>query len=402
MGEVTTFGELAREGRVILNDGYRTRTDELGKPGLPILRVAEVQDGFIAPSFGDHVHESFRPKFAAKTSAAGDIVITTKGTVGRVAMMREHHPVFVYSPQVCFFRCGAECGVLPEWLYYWFKGPEFASQALGVQSQTDMAPYINLADMRAVSVSVPPLTEQRAIAGVLGALDDKIESNRRQIRVLDDLFMTECSSLMIQAQVEGIHRLADLAEISLGGTPSRANPDFWIDGEIPWINSGCLHERPVLTPADFITELGCTKSATKVIPAGATVVAITGATLGVISRLGISCAINQSVVAISTREAVNDPYLHFWMRSNISDLVSSATGAAQQHVNKSNFEELRVEVPTRSVLDQVGAHGVLLDRQVSLAREAKTLILLRDTLLPELLFGRLRVRDAEKVVEGAL
>ena len=247
---------------------------------------------------------------------------------------------------------------------------------------------------------LPPIAEQRAIAGVLGALDDKIESNRRAMRDLGDLFMLECESIVAGSDAFDTKRMAELADLSLGGTPSRANPAFWDNGEIPWINSGCLHERPVLTPADCITQLGLERSATKMIPAGATVVAITGATLGVVSRLGSPFAINQSVVAIAAADQALNTYLHYWMRSNIGTLVSSATGAAQQHVNKSNFEELDVEVPTDAALAAIGERRGLLDHEVLLAKENRTLTALRDALLPELLSGRFRVRDVEGGLEG--
>jgi type I restriction enzyme S subunit len=263
-------------------------------------------------------------------------------------------------------------------------------------------PKLTKDSMLHIRVPAPPVVEQQAIAGVLGALDDKIESNRRIGTQLDHLFMLECEALVEGAPLAAIKRMADVAEISLGGTPSRAMPEFWDGGEIAWINSGSLHERPVLTPADFITEDGLARSATKVIPAGATVVAITGATLGVVSRLGRPMAINQSVVAVASTDDAFNCYLYYWMRSNIGSLVSSATGAAQQHVNKGNFEGLQVEIPEHHTLAEVGKRSSLLAQQVALARESLTLASLRDALLPELLSGRLRVGAAEEFVEAAV
>lgn len=177
MAEVSTFGALAAAGVLELNDGYRTKRSELGRPGIPILRVAEVLDGSLAPVFRDFVHEDMRRAFDRKTSRPGDVVLTTKGTVGRVARIPASAPEFVYSPQVCFFRVTDRTKLDDRWLYYWFRGREFRSQALTVQDQTDMAPYINLVDVRRTRATLPPILEQRAIAEVLGALDDKIDAN---------------------------------------------------------------------------------------------------------------------------------------------------------------------------------------------------------------------------------
>jgi len=113
------LADLVARGSLLVNDGYRTRADELGRPGIPVLRVAEVQQGQLTPTFGDHVLEKYRSKIADKVSRPRDVVVTTKGTVGRVALMSVDDSEFVYSPQVCFFRC-LDDAIHPRWLYYWF------------------------------------------------------------------------------------------------------------------------------------------------------------------------------------------------------------------------------------------------------------------------------------------
>ena len=171
------LGDLAGEGKLTINDGYRTSKPELGPQGVPILRVAEVLDGRIEPAFKDFIRDEYRGKFANKTSRAGDIVVTTKGTVGRVAYIQEDHPEFVYSPQVCYFRVLDPGSIDSRWLYHWFRGSGFQSQALSVRGQTDMADYINLTDMRSMSITLPPIDRQRSVAEVLAALDQQVAVN---------------------------------------------------------------------------------------------------------------------------------------------------------------------------------------------------------------------------------
>ena len=65
-------------------------------------------------------------------------------------------------------------------LRYWSKGPEFAAQLAGMKASTDMAPYLSLIDQKRLRIALPPISEQRAIAHILGTLDDKIELNRRR------------------------------------------------------------------------------------------------------------------------------------------------------------------------------------------------------------------------------
>lgn len=176
---LVTFDELVRGGAMTLGDGYRTKKAEHGKPGIPILRVAEVRDGAIRPEFVDYVSEAYRSTMGYKVSKPGDVILTTKGTVGRVAIVPASSPEFVYSPQVCFFRIFAEAELDRRYLYYWFKSNGFWSQAASRKSQTDMADYLNLADIRSMAIDLPSVKTQRAIATVLGALDDKIAVNER-------------------------------------------------------------------------------------------------------------------------------------------------------------------------------------------------------------------------------
>ncbi len=180
-----SVAELAQQGVLSFGDGYRTRRDELGRPGYPILRVAQVVDGSVRPDGAlDYVREEFRPAVGPKLSRADDVVLTTKGTFGRRAYLQSEDVRYVYSPQVCFFRITDRTRLHPRYLYYWLGTQDFANQAHGMKSQTDMADYLSLRDLSRVTVPMPPLAVQRGVAEVMGALDDKIEQYRRMSETL--------------------------------------------------------------------------------------------------------------------------------------------------------------------------------------------------------------------------
>jgi type I restriction enzyme S subunit len=181
MSKRISLAALVAEGALQVNDGYRTKAAELGPVGIPVLRVAEVLDGYLAPTYKDHVRNEFRAKMGAKTSRPKDVIVTTKGTVGRAAMMDAGLPEFVYSPQLCFLRVLDCDAVDPRWLYGWVRSQEFQQQAKRVAGQTDMAPYVNLIDLRNMQVTLPSIDQQRRAADVFGPLDDLIGAARRQI-----------------------------------------------------------------------------------------------------------------------------------------------------------------------------------------------------------------------------
>jgi type I restriction enzyme, S subunit len=183
------FGELKvasliEEGSLTINDGYRAKNSELGNEGAPFARAGNIDGGF---NFGsaDRIPPDLLSKIGSKRSQPGDVVFTSKGTVGRFAYVRDNTPEFVYSPQLCYWRSLNPNRINSRWLFYWLNGSEFYRQFKGVAGQTDMAEYVSLGDQRKMKISLPPLPEQKAIASILGALDDKIELNRRMNATLE-------------------------------------------------------------------------------------------------------------------------------------------------------------------------------------------------------------------------
>jgi type I restriction enzyme S subunit len=180
----TSIAELIDNGILAVNDGYRAKNSELSHHGLPFARAQNVNNGFHFEGADCFPLENLH-KVRIKISEPGDVVFTSKGTVGRFAFVGHDTPRFVYAPQLCFWRVVNPERLYPRWLYYWMHSREFFIQFSGVAGQTDMAEYVSLRDQRRMHITIPPLKEQEAIACILGALDDKIELNRRMNRTLE-------------------------------------------------------------------------------------------------------------------------------------------------------------------------------------------------------------------------
>jgi type I restriction enzyme S subunit len=188
-----------------------------------------------------------------------------------------------------------------------------------------------------------------------------------------------------------VRRIASLCKTLLGGTPSRTRDEFW-GGDIPWINSGKVNDSRVTTASEYITQLGLEKSATKLLPKGTTVIAITGATLGQFSRLEIDSCANQSVVGILGSDDASNEFIYFNIKNGIQRLISAQTGGAQQHINKEDVNSFLVIYPgkklmkafTAAVTDTFAAIGVLSMQSINLSK-------IRDSLLPRLVSGELQV-----------
>jgi len=151
--------ELIRDGVLEIGDGYRAKNEELRDPGLPFIRAANLNNGFDTEG-ADRLFEKSVAKAGTKISRVGDVAFTSKGTIGRFARVGEKTERFVYSPQVCFWRSLDRSRLHPAILYCWMQTDDFRAQIMAVAGQTDMAPYVSLADQRQIDVPLFPTTQQ--------------------------------------------------------------------------------------------------------------------------------------------------------------------------------------------------------------------------------------------------
>ncbi|MFF2816432.1 restriction endonuclease subunit S [Kitasatospora cineracea] len=399
-----TLKELALAGELEFGDGYRTKRSEMGPSGFPILRVAEVLDGKIAPAYSEFIRPEFRTSMKHKVSHPGDIVLTTKGTVGRVAVIPKGSVEFSYSPQVCYFRITGKNKIISRYLYYWFRSDSFRVQAARLKGQTDMADYLNLADIGSLKVTLPDLLSQQAIAEVLGALDDKIAANERTadtaLSLAEALYMRDSASGHGWYEVA----LADTAQWRSGGTPKTNEPSYW-DGDIPWISAASL-KSPWLDDSERkVTQLGA-KNGTRLVPAGTIIFVVRGMSLTTEFRVGLTqreVAFGQDCKALVPHPQVDPVVLLLALRSRTREILGlvDTAGHGTGRLGTDLIEKLRVRLPE-------GATGVAfaetvrsLAQQASIMqRENRTLADLRNTLLPQLITGKIRVKDAKRIVKG--
>ncbi len=207
----TRFQQLIDEDVLEIGDGYRAQNSELGGNGPIFLRAGHVTDSHIDFSGVEHFHEHLFEKVRPKMSRVGDTIITTKGnSTGRTSFVTPRMPPFVYSPHLSYWRSRDLDRLDSGFLRYWACGREFSEQLSGMKASTDMAPYLSLTDQRRLKITVPPIGHQRLIAETLGALDDKIELNRRMNATLEAMARALFQSWFVdfdpvRAKLDGRH-----------------------------------------------------------------------------------------------------------------------------------------------------------------------------------------------------
>ena len=432
--------ELQTIGALLVEDGNhgenRPRPDEFSTVGIQFIRAADMDGGRVLFESAQRINEIARNRVRKGIGAGGDVLLSHKGTVGKVAYVPLNAPPFVCSPQTTFWRVTDAKRLDRRYIYYFLQSQAFREQLDSRKGETDMADYVSLTTQRTLKVTVPHIAEQEAIAGVLGSLDDKIELNRRMNATLEAMARALFQSWFvdydpIRAKLDGrspanldpttaalfpasfqdsslgpipygwdVGSILRQADLLSGGTPKTDVSAFW-DGEVAWASakdvSQCGQAFLVSTERT-ITPLGVEKSPTKIIPAFSTVVVARGATTGRLTMFGTAMAMNQTCYGL--RSKVDAPFalychvLHF-----IERLVQGGHGSIFDTITTSTFEATNVLLASKEILEAFDASTApLFQRILANIHESRTLATLRDTLLPKLLSGELSVSTAAETI----
>lgn len=330
---------------------------------------------------------------SARILPKGSVLLTSRAPIGYLAIAEN---------DVCtnqgFKSLVLKDGYDSEFFYYLLKNN--IEYIINMGTGSTFA-EISASQVKILEFNIPPLDVQRRIAGVLGALDDKIELNNKINQNLETQVQTLFKSWFIDKKYDVVENttLGNICKCELGGTPSRAKPEYW-NGNIAWINSGEVNNFRIIKPSEYITDLGLKKSATKLLPKKTTILAITGATLGQISLLEIDSCANQSVVGILENDILPYEFIYPFICYNIQDLISHQTGGAQQHINKQNVESLPLSLPNKDLINNYKKLvKPLFDMIAGNCFENEKLSTIRDALLPKLMSGEI---DVENLPQSAI
>lgn len=178
-----TVMELQKEGILLVEDGnhgeYRPRPEEFCDQGVAYIRAADMDKGRVLFESSQKITEPALKRITKGIGAPGDILLSHKGTVGKIALVPKDAPPFVCSPQTTLWRTKDEHRLNRRYLYAFMRSPGFRAQLASRAGETDMAPYVSLTSQRGLTVVLPPIKDQVRIADVLGPLDDKIEVIRQ-------------------------------------------------------------------------------------------------------------------------------------------------------------------------------------------------------------------------------
>ena len=288
---------------------------------------------------------------------------------------------------------------IPEFVFYFAISDWFRKRAIALMTGSSGRQRVQTDKLMDLEVIMLDLETQKKIVRILSALDQKIELNNKQSNTLETVAFTIYDDFIKNLNEGEFKKVAigRVADCKLGGTPSRAKPEYW-NGDINWINSGSINSLRITEPSELITEEGFRHTSTYMLPQGTTVLAITGATLGQVSRMEIEGCANQSVIGILGNGVISDEYIYLTTMKNIQTIINRQTGGAQQHINKNDIKEFVIILPNQQLMSSFTNKVKLIFEKIAENKfENKTLSSLRDNILPKLMSGDVSL---DKVTNG--
>ncbi|MBC2695281.1 MAG: restriction endonuclease subunit S [Desulfobacteraceae bacterium] len=283
-------------------------------------------------------------------------------------------------------------------LFYLFANQAFVDLAYSGSSGTRM-PRADWKFMKDTVWLIPSdIEEQRAIASVLSSLDDKIDLLHRQNKTLEAMAETLFRQWFVEEAQEDWEENSLLEVIQLigGGTPKMAIDEYW-DGDIPWLAGGDIasnHKSFINCSVKSITEVGLNNSSAKLLPKYATVISARG-TVGKYCLVAQSMAFSQSNYGILPNPKISECFFFTYLLVNhvVEELQSSAYGSVFDTITTTTFKEIKVILPTETENLRFEQSVSPYFKKMFLNKsQIRTLEKLRDTLLPKLMSGEVRVK----------
>lgn len=409
----TTIGALAAGGHLRLQTGpfgSQLHAHDYVTSGIPVIPTEAIGRRVLRTEGLPQVDDATAARLARHRVQPGDILFARRGVqaTGYSALVQAQHADWICGTGAILLRLTSH-EIDPVFLSF-VLAAEDSIEWLKAHAVGAVMPNLNTEVISRLPIFLPPLAEQRGIAAVLGALDAKIDLNRRTNETLEDLatgfFRSLLAGLDPQRLPPGwtVRPIGDCVIAVGGSTPSTSEPMYWGD-DVPFATPKDMSalETPLLLGTErHITGAGLARISSGLLPAG-TVLLSSRAPIGYLAITEVPVAVNQGIIAMRCEGPLPNYYVLHWARENMSTIIGSANGTTFLEISKRNFRPLPVIVPPPDVLVEFTASVAPLYRLISShVRESVSFATLRDTLLPRLLSGELRVRDAEPLVAAAV
>jgi type I restriction enzyme S subunit len=383
-----------------VKNGYAfTSAQQLSEPTLDAVEILkqghiEIGGGLRKSPKKSYVHLSDKlRKFMLEKD---DIVMAMTDMKDNVVILGipaiiDKSDCYVINQRVAWLKPRLNTNV--RFFYYQMLTNEFLEE---LRSKANSGVQVNLSinNIKEMKFWAPPLPEQQAIAEVLSSIDDKIDLLNRNNKTLEEMAETLFRQWFVEGAKEEWEEkpLKYFGQIICGKTPSTSNKDFF-DGSIPFVKIPDMHRHVfIFNTTTTLTESGVNSQPKKTLPVGAIMVSCI-ATVGLVAISTASCQTNQQINSIVPSES-HFTYFLFLSLKNMKDELKTLAGGGSvtDNLNTTDFSNIGINMPNEDILknfDQLV--NPIFEKIKYNAKNIITLGYLRDTLLPKLMSGQVRV-----------
>ncbi len=450
-----TLGEVAN-----IDTGFPFKSKDYRSYGnMKVIRGKNISEGFIRWG-NDAMYWDFDlNKLIQYHNHMGDIVIGMDGSkIGknRAQLLSSDIPSLL-AQRVCRVRALNEFSI-QKFLWQIINSTPFENYIRLIQTGTSI-PHISLKQISKFTFKLPPLTEQKAIAHILGTLDEKIELNRRMNATLEQMAQALFKSWFVdfdpvidkalaagnpipeplQKRAEKRKALGDkrkplpeniqklfpdafefceeldkwvpkgwegktldeLVFLIGGGTPKTSINEYW-NGNIPWFS---VVDAPndsdvfVIDTEKKITQLGVENSSTKILRKGTTIISARG-TVGKCALVGTPMAMNQSCYGVQGKHGGSDFFVYYAIRENISNLQQRGHGSVFNTITRDTFKSIKLAYGNDSICNAFDGQAMTFFEKIkNNLFQNQGLTNIRNTLLPKLISGEIRIPEAKTILQ---
>ena len=379
--------------------------------GFPIIDGANLKGFKVSDSISKFVTEEKARSLHRSIAKRNDVVVTISGNVGQISYIPEESAYEEYLVSQRQFRVTFDTSrVYVPYLVYYFHTLEGQHKILSFANQTGVPALAQpLKNFKKIDIVLPSIAIQKRIASILKSLDDKIEVNRRindnleqQAQALFKSWFVDFEPFRDQPFVESelgmipegwrVGSFLDNINVMPGGTPSTNVDEYWKDGTIPFFSPKDVNGVYCFETEKSITELGLNNCSSRLYPKDTLFITARG-TVGKIALAGVPMAMNQSNYALAAKEGVGKFYLYLLTQTLVSTLLKKANGAVFSAITTKDFNEPNL-IPAENVMDSFEVLvKPIFDKMFQTCEESRRLAQLRDTLLPRLMSGEIKVGD---------
>ncbi|UWR84929.1 restriction endonuclease subunit S [Phaeobacter inhibens] len=421
------------------------KTVDYVQSGIPFIMASDLVDGRVDTQncafLSDEQANSLRKGF----SKTGDVLLSHKATIGRTAIVGPLETDFIMlTPQITYYRVLDEDRLDRRYLYYYFNSRPFQELLGQWAGAGSTRAYLGITGQRKLPIVIPEPAVQKDIVRRLGALDDKIELNRRMNETLEEMARalfrdwfvdfgptrrqmecaTDPAAIMGQAfppekaatlaplfpaklggdgLPEGWQKqpVGELAEIVGGGTPNTKTEEFWEGGAHLWATPRDLSKLSGVFIGNTerkLTDAGLAKISSGLSPTGSVLMS-SRAPIGYLAIASQPVAVNQGFIVMRPTDQFPTHFAKLWCEANMETIEANANGSTFQEISKKNFKPILATVPSAEVMAAFAdVASLLFDKVQANEKENQILVEMRDLLLPKLMSGEIRLSDGSDSV----